>query len=207
MSVFPKNCLMPSFPVLSGRSWLFEPKSRSSYLSSFTFIGPLFQRVGIILNPDSVILLLTAPPGFVPSAILPHLLSCTLHLKIVNDGTKALWHTDRDFPQSWTRTFESALRGWFLKKLHVGLDCLPKCLLYERLYHQHFVLLETSPIVPAEMKTHPYRRDASLVTQAAGGPLVPLEACFAHLCREPGSFQDMLHVRCPTDWFLKSSED
>lgn len=72
-------------------------------------------------NRDSVILLFTTPTGFVSSAILPRLLSSTLQLKIVNEGTedRVLWRTTRDFPQSWTCTFESALGGLFQKRFSV----------------------------------------------------------------------------------------
>lgn len=39
-------------------------------------------------NRDSVILLFTTPTGFLSSAILPRLLSSTLQLKVVNEGTE-----------------------------------------------------------------------------------------------------------------------
>lgn len=116
---FQKSGCKPNFPPWA--HLVFKPKSRSSYLSSFSFISPLFQCIGIILNPDSAILLLTTLSGFESFVIFPHLLSCTMKLKIANEGTKdrALWHTTRDFLQSWICTFESILGRWFPKHFSV----------------------------------------------------------------------------------------
>lgn len=123
-------------------------------------------------NHDSVSLLFTTPTGFGSWVIWSHLLSSTLQLKTVNEETedRALWHTTRDFPESWTCIFGSALKGgfWSIFSVFYMWDYIfyPNVFFFEGLYsYWHLVPLETNPVSPAEMESHSYKGDWSLLTQ------------------------------------------